>query len=420
MRLISRNDIYLLLGLTVAAFVIFSRPLTRVLDYTREIERAWDLQLLPGLVILAVIFMFHEVRKRHDMRQDAMAAAAEASQARVHAAEMERLVFFGRALAKSLTLASIKAAALDYLPKVAEGGTVWTMVRTGDEWEQLATTADVDHNLCEMAARRALDAGDGNSCVATEEGFLCFPMVVAHTPVGVLGISSETPVTERQRIVLAAAAAILAVSLKNAELFHVVHDNSIRDGLTGCYNRQHALEVLDAELRRANRSHHQLSLLMLDLDHFKNINDQYGHLCGDAVLSIVGRRMHAVLRGSDVKCRYGGEEFLVVLPETAMEGAQRVADVLRQDLADHPLIWRMGDTPITIPITASFGVTTALLSERNATEIIARADAALYRAKENGRNRVCVAEESGLTNGLTATSAAAYELSSPLARQMVR
>ena len=405
MRLIARNDIHLLLGLTVAAFVIFARPLTRVLEYTRDIEQTWDLQLLPGLVILAVMFMFHEVRQRNEMRQDALAAAAEATQARIHAAEMERLVLFGRALAKSLTLESIKVAALDYLPKVVEGRTIWTMVHTGDEWEQLATTGVVDRELSERAARRALDAGDATPCVATEEGFLCFPMIVAHTPMGVLGISSEPPVTERQRTVLAAAAAVLAVSLKNAELFHVVHDNSIRDGLTGCYNRQHALEMLDAELRRSNRSQHQLSLLMFDLDHFKAINDQYGHLCGDAVLSAVGRRMQAVLRASDVKCRYGGEEFLVVLPETPSVGARRVADILRQDLADHPMIWRVAEKQVTIPITASFGVTTALPGERLATEIIARADAALYHAKENGRNRVCVAEENFITDGLTVTAA---------------
>ena len=402
MRLIARNDIHLLLGLTVAAFVVFSRPLTRVLEYTRDIEQTWDLQLLPGLVILAVMFTFHEVRKRNEMRQDALAAAAEASQARIHAAEMERLVLFGRALAKSLTLASIKTAALDYLPKVVEGRPIWTMVRTGDEWEQLATTGDVNPELSELAARRALDAGDGTPCVSTDEGFLCFPMIVAHTPVGVLGISSDPPVTERQRSVLAAAAALLAVSLKNAELFHVVHNNSIRDGLTGCFNRQHALEVLDAELRRTNRSQSQLSLLMFDLDHFKAINDQYGHLCGDAVLSIVGRRMQAVLRASDIKCRYGGEEFLVVLPETSMVGARRVADILRQDLTEHPIMWRLVDKQVTIPITASFGVTTALPGERNGTDIVARADAALYRAKEEGRNRICVTEELGVTDEVPA------------------
>ena len=407
MRLITRNDIHLLLGFTVAAFVIFARPLTRVLEYTRDIEQTWDLQLLPGLVILLVLFTFHEVRQRNEMRQDALAAAAEATQARIHAAEMERLVLFGRALAKSLTLESIKAAALDYLPRVVEGRTIWTMVRTADdEWEQLVTTGVVDPRQAELAARRALDSGDdGTPCVSTDEGFLCFPMIVAHTPMGVLGISSNPPVTEHQRIVLAAAAALLAVSLKNAELFHVVHDNSIRDGLTGCYNRQHALEMLDAELRRSNRSQHHLSLLMFDLDHFKTINDQYGHLCGDAVLSAVGRRMQAVLRASDVKCRYGGEEFLVVLPETPSVGARRVADILRQDLADHPMIWRVAEKQVTIPITASFGVTAALPGERQATEIIARADAALYHAKENGRNRVCVAEENFITDGLTMTAA---------------
>jgi diguanylate cyclase (GGDEF)-like protein len=128
---------------------------------------------------------------------------------------------------------------------------------------------------------------------------------------------------------------------------------------------------------------------MFDLDHFKDINDRYGHLCGDAVLASVGGRMKEVLRGSDLKCRYGGEAFVVLLPETPLHGAKRVAETLRRELADKPIQWN-GEP---IAVTASFGISVALPSEVDIQALIARADAALYRAKDEGRNCVRLASE---------------------------
>jgi diguanylate cyclase (GGDEF)-like protein len=172
-------------------------------------------------------------------------------------------------------------------------------------------------------------------------------------------------------------------------LFQEVRENSLRDSLTGCFNRSHSLEVIDAELRRARRSQMPVSLIMFDLDHFKDINDRYGHLCGDAVLASVGGRMKEVLRGSDLKCRYGGEAFVVLLPETPLHGAKRVAETLRRELADKPIQWK-GEP---IAITASFGISVALPSEVDIQALLARADAALYRAKDEGRNCVRLASE---------------------------
>ena len=131
---------------------------------------------------------------------------------------------------------------------------------------------------------------------------------------------------------------------------------------------------------------------MFDIDRFKDINDRYGHLCGDAVLSAVGAKMREVLRGSDLKCRYGGEEFLVLLPETPLEGAKRVADTLRRELADMPINWK-GEI---VPVTASFGVSVALPAEIDGKALIARADAALYRAKDQGRNCVRLSMETAV------------------------
>ena len=216
------------------------------------------------------------------------------------------------------------------------------------------------------------------------------PMTAGGHPVGVLGIPDAAgPFTPARQRVLAMAGALLAISIRNAQLFHELRENSLRDGLTGCFNRTHALDVLDTELRRARRSQTPVSLIMFDLDRFKDINDRYGHLCGDAVLAAVGAKMREVLRGSDLKCRYGGEEFLVLLPETPLEGAKRVADTLRRELADMPVNWK-GEL---IAVTASFGVSVALPAEIDSKALIGRADAALYRAKDQGRNCVRLSME---------------------------
>src|SRR5438309_8481842 len=207
---------------------------------------------------------------------------------------------------------------------------------------------------------------------------------------GVLAVPETAgPFSDARQRTLAAAATLLAISLRNAQLFREMKETSLRDGLTGCFNRTHALEMIDTELRRARRSQAPVSLLMFDLDHFKDVNDHHGHLCGDAVLAAVGAKMREVLRGSDLKCRYGGEEFVVLLPETPLEGAKRVADTLRRELSDMPIPWK----DETIFITASFGVTVSLPAEISTEAVIGRADVALYRAKDQGRNCVRLSQE---------------------------
>jgi diguanylate cyclase (GGDEF)-like protein len=389
MRLIGRNDLFLLLGLTAALLAIFSRPLARALDWAREIDRSWGLQLVPGLVILAVVLTFHQVRKRHELRVQALASAAAA---RLATERVERLVAFGKALGEALDHAAIGRVVRDHLPSLAEGRGAWAMALSSGTWRPLAVVADRSLTECELAARRAVGDEPGGSDPVPSD--VCFPMMVGRQLVGAVGVTDQA-VTDHQRTVLAAGAALLAGALKNAELFEMVHENSVRDSLTGCFNRQHGMEMLDVELRRARRTKHPLSVMILDLDHFKAINDRCGHLCGDAALSSAGLRMQAVLRASDVKCRYGGEEFLVLLPETTLAGAAHVAEVLRRDLEKHPVRWpKQGSDVADVQITASIGVTTVVPGEVDPTAVIARADAALYRAKEEGRNRVCVAAPS--------------------------
>lgn len=163
---------------------------------------------------------------------------------------------------------------------------------------------------------------------------------------------------------------------------------SITDHLTGCFNRGYMTSHLPEELNRASRYGHPLSLIMCDIDRFKNVNDSRGHLAGDSVLRLVVDFIHEALRKDiDWAVRYGGEEFLIVLPETDREGAWTVAERLRQIMATKPIV--IGDQEIAI--TASFGLASfdpGTDKEPSAEALIKEADQHLYQAKKEGRNRV--------------------------------
>ncbi|HEV3216561.1 MAG TPA: GGDEF domain-containing protein [Vicinamibacterales bacterium] len=397
MRLFSRRDRLLLIGLTAAVSVIFARRLSRLLDVARQDEQGYGLALIPGLIILTVVFLMHQLARRQEIKAEAAAAASAAREAEARARDLEMLITFGQSLARSLDLDSIRDVLLQHMPELAGTPDVWAMLRTSTLWDNLIPstripTREIDAGRT-LAAEQAIaqELGGRNERDGIEiEGQVVFPMLAGGNAIGALGVSKGAPLTGSRRRMLAAAASLLAVSVKNAQLFRDTRENSLRDGLTGCVNRTHGVEMTEVELRRARRSRLPLSVIMFDLDHFKAINDRHGHLCGDTVLSTVGRRMQEVLRGSDVKCRYGGEEFLVVLPETPLEGARRVAEILRKELADTPVGWN----GVELHISASFGVTAAHAAEIETPMVIARADSALYCAKSDGRNCVRVAVDS--------------------------
>jgi len=164
---------------------------------------------------------------------------------------------------------------------------------------------------------------------------------------------------------------------------------AITDGLTGITNRQELGRLLDKELARAARYASPLSLIMYDLDHFKRINDRFGHNAGDDVLKTLTLRVNQTLRDTDLHGRWGGEEFMVLLPETGLEAASKVAEKLRRTIADHRFAG-IGS------VTASFGVA-QLAAGEDARSLVQRVDEALYRAKALGRNRVAswIATERG-------------------------
>lgn len=394
MKLFGRQDLLLIGALTMALIVIFSSPISRLLDFAREVERQSGLTLMPALFLLTAAFFFHQFRRRHQEQAKTAAAEIATKDAQHRAEELERLVTFGQALGRSLDFDSIRVAVGQHMPALAGTDKVWVLVREGTEWQALSGDTRGAEEVLQWGdlAEQLLSSPSTEKTPTqlTQARATGFPLVVGGAAMGVLGVKPADGIlrSDRRRII-EAAAALLAVSIKNAQLFREVRENSVRDALTGCYTRGHALDVIDAELRRARRSQTPVSLIMFDLDHFKDVNDRHGHLCGDAVLSAIGKRMKEVLRGSDLKCRYGGEEFLVLLPETPLHGARRVAETLRREIAERPVPWS-GEG---LTITASFGLAQTLPGEVNVQAVIARADQALYRAKDDGRNCVRIAAE---------------------------
>jgi diguanylate cyclase (GGDEF)-like protein len=161
------------------------------------------------------------------------------------------------------------------------------------------------------------------------------------------------------------------------------------DGLTQIFNRKHWEECLASEFSRARRHQHEVALVMLDLDNFKLLNDNYGHQGGDAVLIETAKTVNKMLRIGDVFGRYGGEEFSVILPNTNMEGAEEVAERIRHAIAKNTIHFQGKE----ISITTSIGVAVIDSKDERYEDLIRHADLALYKAKTGGRNRVFLANE---------------------------
>jgi diguanylate cyclase (GGDEF)-like protein/PAS domain S-box-containing protein len=223
---------------------------------------------------------------------------------------------------------------------------------------------------------------------------ICLPMVGQGETLGVLHL--EFPRTEREPEGLFAArerlgvtvAGQIALSLASLRLRETLRDQSIRDALTGLFNRRFMQESLEREMMRARRKNHPLSLLFLDIDHFKRFNDTFGHDAGDFVLQAVADLLRGFFRGDDVACRCGGEEFAVILPESLAQNAAARADAFRAEIKQLKLQYK--DTRLG-PLSISVGV--AAFPEHCATpdELLKIADQCLYKSKTEGRDRVTVA-----------------------------
>ncbi len=337
------------------------------------------------------------------------------SQLEMRNREMTRLVELGELLSSCQTSGEVAAVISRVVPPLFAGdaGAFYELGGGGVAVEAVAVWGDppparrvFSATDCWALRRGRVHVMDGSATElrcphveeATPDGAVCAPLAAEGESLGVLHLQLRQIVPERERAALLAdrerlvrtLAEQLELALANFRLRDKLREQSARDQLTGLFNRRYMEESLDRELRRARREDYSLGLLMMDLDHFKDLNDDLGHAAGDLKLRAVGHFLGSAVRGDDVACRFGGDEFVVILPRASLENTYRRAEVLREGMKGLQL---EPSGPPLPSMTISIGVACSPDHGETREQLVHAADVALYRAKARGRDRVVVASD---------------------------
>jgi diguanylate cyclase (GGDEF)-like protein len=299
-------------------------------------------------------------------------------------------------------MAVLKATALRLLPEL--GGALYIFNNSRDrldlignwdlpaDYQPTDTLAPSNCWALKRGKRHLNDPATGTLCCAHHGsllGTLEIPMMARGKVYGLLlfvtGAAEPFGRLQDVKRLAQALADSMSLALSNIALRENLRTQSLRDPLTGLYNRRYMEDALERYISLAERNGGATSVLMIDLDNFKRLNDQHGHAKGDAVLRDVAGQLVGGLRPSDIVCRYGGEEMLVIMPECPLEDAVLRANALRARIEG------LSETH-GAEVTASFGVASIPETSSSAADLVPMADAALYRAKRDGKNRVLAAE----------------------------
>jgi diguanylate cyclase (GGDEF)-like protein len=303
------------------------------------------------------------------------------------ATRFETVTRVGREISGSLSVryvaSTVTSAASDLT-----GGPTTLWLRSEDQAFHAVSRSDDRHGVtppAELRPSEAVAVAAAEARTATGDGHRAYPLVLAGMVVSVLEAPNTAvdPDTEQVLEVLLSTA---AAALESAHLHSATKELAHVDALTRLPNRRRFDGDIEAEWDRCRRYGRPLSMIMLDLDHFKALNDEHGHVYGDEVLRATSSALTEVMRASDTAYRYGGEEFAILLRETGLEDAEEVAERLRAAVAAFEAA-RPG-----VRVTASLGVAERLSTMSHHTELVAKADTALYAAKNRGRDRVVVAD----------------------------
>lgn len=280
------------------------------------------------------------------------------------------------------------------------------LVESVANWNKCATSEPVFHpDDCWGLRRGKAYGGLGSPMVCShvrsvsDAAYLCVPLIAQGETLGVLYLedsenaAAASQLTGFDRTTLhrraMAVGERISLALANLRLRELLRNQSIRDPLTGLFNRRYLEESLNRELHRASRTGRNVSLVMLDLDHFKHFNDTFGHQVGDVLLKEVAGVVRSRVRAGDLACRFGGEEFALIIAEVDAEGAQRCMETIRESIK-HLSLHERGQTLGTITVSA--GVASYPANADTPEELVRHADEALYRAKKAGRDRVVIYE----------------------------
>jgi diguanylate cyclase (GGDEF)-like protein len=240
---------------------------------------------------------------------------------------------------------------------------------------------------CQHVYKKAKETGNK---IPLPAGYTCVPLITLGTITGTIYLetANEPRLLSEKKLLVAAMATRIMLALGNLQLREILRSQSVRDLLTGLFNRRYLDESLGREISRAVRKGQPLGIIMFDIDHFKNFNDTLGHDAGDAVLRELGSFLLEQFRGEDIACRFGGEEFIFILPDASLDNTRKRAQSLRKAVKQLD-VYHRGN--LLDKITLSIGVASFPDHGNDAEALLRAVDQALYRAKNEGRDRVVTA-----------------------------
>lgn len=346
--------------------------------------------LLKAAMIVLISWVLADSATRYAMREHEITMRGEAEerlneQLQRRLAELQAVSQITELIHSSLDFDRVGPLVLEILTKVIDVPSCCLFVIDKTRAETLfSASVGMSGGTIPATAATGL-AGD----VAYNDSHFACTSVIDHKQMMVV-FCAETDridaMSDEDRLVLQAVSSELLVAVENSQLYKLTKRLAITDELTGLNNYRFLQQKLDEEIERAKRYHKDLSFVMIDADDFKRFNDTNGHIAGDDALAEIGVVLRSVVREVDVVCRYGGEEFSVVLPETDAAGAFVVAEKLREAVACHRFVG--GDKERTESITISLGVATYPIHAQDKESLLRCADDALYHAKRGGKNRV--------------------------------
>jgi len=237
LRIAGRHDYLLLAGFAFAILLVFQRSVQHLLDVARDIEKTYGVALVPALLILSIMFVFHLHANRREMRAEAATAAREAELARARTRELEQLMAFGQALSRALSLDAVHEAVWRHLPLLADGAEIWMVVRRDGEWERVTDRAHARWADGEIETVAAAVIESTPEEIARPDGiphgpFICYAIAAGERTCGVIGLTPPTTAAAVRRTI-GAAATLVGIALRNVQLFTEVRDHGLRDALTG-------------------------------------------------------------------------------------------------------------------------------------------------------------------------------------------
>jgi len=394
--------------------VVVQEPADEALKPLRHLQRQSTIWLAVGLlvaVVLGITSVRSVTRPIRKLREAALAVMGGALETAVDIKGKDELAQLGEAfntmtrglrereglkltlaLSETLELEEVLERLLDSLGRAVRFDEAAVFIKTRDGMD---VTVSRGPRHREEARRIILSSAHVNRAIATmqpslNEGrqMLALPLIQRGVVIGVVCLESHEPYDQAITRLAFSLTQPAAMAVENARLFDEVQRLATLDGLTGTYNRRHFMDLAQMQFDSARRFAQPLSALMLDVDHFKSVNDRYGHAVGDQVLRGLAERCRSALRSIDVLGRYGGEEFAILLPHTERHsGAAVLAERIRQRVDEEPLNTDAGP----IHVTVSVGVASVDDATEDLGALFKRADLALYEAKQSGRN--CVVED---------------------------